>query len=150
MSPLFRGRVLWRFHTRIRDRTEQTSAPSEKSPEGPFVDLSADSARYATTHHLLVTLPYLTQETTPRELASAMGKSPRQVRRITSQLLALGLIADRRHIQLVDNWEEVWDRLAEEKGTAGKKQAAIEKLAQDRLASQTGPLAVHRQSCSGR
>jgi hypothetical protein len=61
-----------------------------------------------------------------------MGKSSRQVQRYTAQLLELGLIAGRQHIQLVENWQVVWDHLAVVKGTAGKKQAAIDKLEKSR------------------
>jgi hypothetical protein len=78
-------------------------------------------------------LLYLTKDTTPRELAEAMDRSSRQVRRITSRLLEYGLITDRQHIKLVDSWPEVWEHLAVEKGSADKKQAAERKLAQDRL-----------------
>jgi DNA-binding transcriptional ArsR family regulator len=126
-----------------RADTSRQRRPRRKiAPNTDFapVDLSADSARYATTHTLWGVLPYLTEEmtpreeVTPRELAKLTGKSERQVRRITSQLLDLGLIADRRRIQLVDNWLEICESLADKKGTAGKKQAVIEKLAQDRLA----------------
>jgi hypothetical protein len=68
-----------------------------------------------------------------RELARLTGKSVGQVRRDSARLLALGLIADRRNIRLVSDWQERWDRLAVLKGTDGKKQADIEALETARL-----------------
>jgi hypothetical protein len=116
-----------------------TSAAGEKSPrtsmqKSPPVDLSSDSARWKTTTTLWGVLPYVTEERTVPELARMTGKSVRQVRRITARLLELRLIADRRHIKLVDDWRKVWDNLAEIMGTAGKKEAAERRLADERLA----------------
>jgi hypothetical protein len=141
MSPSRGRRILWRVHsaaygkpTPSGQKSAQSPTAKKSPPSEPAVDLSADSARYQTTTTLWEVLPYLTQETTPRELAEAMGRSKRQVRRITARLLAEGLIADRQYIKLVENWREVWDSLPEKMGTAGKKEAAEHRLAQDRLA----------------
>ncbi len=79
-------------------------------------------------------LPYVTEEVTAKELGVAMGRSVRQAYRYIDQLQELGLVADRQHIKLVENWREVWDNLATVKGTAGKKQSAVERLRQTRLA----------------
>jgi hypothetical protein len=79
-------------------------------------------------------LLYLSKETTVRELAANLDVSVRQAQRYVGKLLELGLIADRQHIKLVDNWEEVWDSLPEKMGTAGKKEAAQQKLYQSRVA----------------
>jgi hypothetical protein len=117
-------------------KSARNSNPNRKSaqPKVPVVDLSADSARYTTTTTMWEVLAYVTVETTPKALAQAMGKSPRQVRRITARLLEYGLISDRQRIKLVDNWEDGWEHLAVVKGTAGKKQSAVERLRQTRLA----------------
>jgi Bifunctional DNA primase/polymerase, N-terminal len=114
----------------------QNSNPDRKSPQekAPLVDLSADSARYATTNTMWEVLLYVTEETTAKALARDMGKSRRHVRRVTARLQELGLIADRQKIHLMPNWPEVWDNLAVVKGTAGKKQSAVERLRRTRLA----------------
>jgi hypothetical protein len=46
--------------------------------------------------------------------------------------MKLGLITNRERPQLVPDWQEHWERLAELKGTAGKKQAAVEALRDNR------------------
>jgi hypothetical protein len=124
----------------LRGRTRRSrngeKSPSQKSPpqkSPPLVDLSEDSARWNTTHSLWAVLSYVTEEVTPTQLAKAMGKSARQVRRNTAQLLELGLIEDRLHIKLVPDWESVWDAPPEKKGTAGMKQAAVKRLEEQRL-----------------
>jgi hypothetical protein len=109
---------------------------AKKSPHtgSPLVDLSGDSARWNTTQTLWGVLPYVTEETTSKALATDMGVSVRTVERYTKKLFEFGLISDRQHPKLVDNWRDIWESLAEKKKTAGKKQAAVKKLERERVA----------------
>jgi hypothetical protein len=113
---------------------EGASAKQNAREKSPLVDISSDSDRYRATNTLWEVMPYVTEATTVRELAGKTGKSERQVRRKTQQLFDMVLIADRRHIKLVDDWRDRWESLAETMGTAGKRAAAEKQLAQQRLA----------------
>jgi hypothetical protein len=127
-----RRRILWRVHSAAYSKHTPSG---QKSPfREPLVDLSADSTRWNATTTVWAWLPYVTEEITPKALATAAGVSERHVRRITQRLYDLGLTSDRRHIQLVPNWREVWESLPEKMGTAGKKEAARKRLADERLA----------------
>jgi hypothetical protein len=108
----------------------------ERGVHVPPLDVSGDAARFGATGNLWEVVRQLSLMIgTPvcrAALAQMSGRSPRQISRDTLRMLEAGLITDRRDVQLVQDWKSRWDDLAVEKGTAGKKQAAIDRLAQDR------------------
>jgi hypothetical protein len=110
-----------------------TTVDGKSAP--PKLDLSEDIYRYNTNPTLWGVVPSLTGEgITPTELAAKLNKSPRQVRRYVTQLLELGLITDRHLLRLVPDWKQRLEALAEEKGTAGKREAALRNLEVRKLA----------------
>jgi hypothetical protein len=101
----------------------------------PILDVSEDAARYRASGHMWEVLPYLSVDVaiSPTDLGGLTGKSTRHVRRYIAWLFDQGLIIERKHIQLVPDWRDRWDDVAVKRGTAGKKHAAEDRLASDRL-----------------